>query len=82
METHIDFQSAACLYPVLYLLLQTPDAILYLFDAFCAFPVQRFPTLSNALHFLSASSKVVGCWRSSLRALPLVDCPHVAYPAP
>ena len=65
--------------PVLYLLLQTPDAILHLLDAFCAFSVQRFPAFT--LHFFSATSKILCCWRRSL-ALPLVDCPHVAYPVP
>ena len=40
-----------------------------------AFFVQRFPTFT--LHFFSATSKILCCWRRSL-ALPLVDCPHVA----
>ena len=53
--------------PFFYLLLQTPDAILHLLDAFCAFFVQRFPTFT--LHFFSATSKCLCCWRRSLRRL-------------
>ena len=65
--------------PFFYLLLQTPDAILQLLNAFCAF---LYNASQRSLSiFLSETSKCLGCWRSSL-ALPLVDCPHVAYPVP